>query len=265
MTAANPAHTPIAHSKTAAMSRVLDAVAKGYTCYTAGTCTSEKAERLAKKFHALYGIGCSPAQRVTRKKQGLANALLVMYWPAYPVQDFAPESAPVLSPELAPSAAPDSAPDSAPEIEPETSPDTLISKSGCNTPVSWLLLVSKGSGEVHEHETLGSVLETPRLVWLGYELVRHETRGKTAWTWRRTKSEMADLYAMLSMQINQRQESAVAHTLARISRQPGFSGVRGQSWSLCQFARQRGYVGALPFLYFVQKLSHGVPLCVSSD
>ena len=102
MTVANPAYTPIAHSKTAAMSRVLDAVAKGYTFHIAGTCTPEKAERLAKKFHALYGIGCSPAQRLTRKKQGLANALLVMYWPVCPVAVSAPSTAPELAPELAP-------------------------------------------------------------------------------------------------------------------------------------------------------------------
>ena len=244
MTVANPAYTPIAHSKTAAMSRVLDAVAKGYTFHIAGTCTPEKAERLAKKFHALYGIGCSPAQRLTRKKQGLANALLVMYWPACPVAD--------------------SAPSSAPELAPETSPDLLTRTCERNPSVSWLLLVTEGRGEVRAHESLASVREKPRLIWLGYELVRHERRGKTAWTWRRPKSEMAELYVVLGAQLSQRQEAAIAQTLLRISRQPGFSGVREQSWSLCQFARQRGYSGALPFLYYVQKLSHGIPLCVSA-
>jgi hypothetical protein len=38
------------------------------------------------------------------------------------------------------------------------------------------------------------------------------------------------------------------------------SRVREQSWELCQFARQRGYAGELPFLFHLQKLSHGTPL-----
>ncbi|WP_459199280.1 hypothetical protein ACQVRX_01635 [Ralstonia pseudosolanacearum] len=42
---------------------------------------ADKAEALARKFHALYGIGCSPAQRLMRKGKGLANAILVLYWP----------------------------------------------------------------------------------------------------------------------------------------------------------------------------------------
>src|SRR5690606_27348065 len=40
-----------------------------------------KTLRLIEKFHAKYGIGCTPSQRVTKKKQGLANVALVLYWP----------------------------------------------------------------------------------------------------------------------------------------------------------------------------------------
>lgn len=116
---------------------------------------------------------------------------------------------------------------------------------------------------MHELEQLKSVLEKPRLVWLGYELVRHSSRGKASWTWRRTKTEMAELYALLGEQLSRRQMPAVEDTLLRISRQPGFAGVREQSWALCQFARHHGYVGELPFLFYVQKVKHGVPLCVS--
>ena len=123
-----------------------------------------------------------------------------------------------------------------------------------------MLLVTEGAGPVREQEQLRSVLDAPRLHWLGYELVRRAARGKTSWTWRRTKSEMADLHALLASQLNRRQMTGVAETLLRVSRQPGFSGVREQSWALCQFARSRGYAGELPFLYFMQKVGHGEPL-----
>lgn len=76
-----PPTTPIAASKTAALARVLDSVPKGYHRYTMGTIRAEKAEYLARKFHAIYGIGCSPAQRISRKAKGVANAILVLYWP----------------------------------------------------------------------------------------------------------------------------------------------------------------------------------------
>jgi hypothetical protein len=72
-------------------------------------------------------------------------------------------------------------------------------------------------------------------------------------------------YALLTEQFNRRQMPAVQQTLLRISRQPGFAGVREQSWALCQFARGRGYDGELPFLFHVQKLSHGHPLTVSAN
>ena len=75
------ASTPIARSKTAALARILDNVPKGYHRYTCGTVAARKAKALAQKFHEHYGIGCTPAQRITRRKKGIASALLVMYWP----------------------------------------------------------------------------------------------------------------------------------------------------------------------------------------
>lgn len=203
------ASTPIARAKTAALSRVLDSIPKGYGHYTAGVCPVAKAAALARKFHERYGIGCTPAQRITRKRKGEANTLLVLYWP--------PEA----------------------------------------TEVAWLLLATAGRGLVWEQETLRAVTDAPHLVWLGYELVRHARRGQTVWTWRRSKAEMADLYALLAEQLNRRHSAAVADTLARIARQPGFAGVREQSWALCQFARSRGYGGELPHLFYVQKVGHG--------
>ncbi|CAJ7027559.1 Uncharacterised protein [Burkholderia pseudomallei] len=209
-----PATTPIARSKSAALARVLDSVPKGYHRYTYGTVKADKAEALARKFHALYGIGCSPAQRLTRKGKGMANAVLVMYWP-------------------------------------ETAEY-----------VEWLVLATGGTGL--DGEALRLVDESPRLTWLGYELVRHPGRGRAVWTWRRTKGEMAELHALIAFQASQRHYAALAETLERIARQPGFHGVRMQSWGLLQEARQRGYDGELPYLFHVQKISHGERLMLSS-
>lgn len=209
-----PATTPIARSKTAALARILDCVPKGYFRYTCGTVKAAKAEALARKFHALYGIGCTPAQRLTRKAKGLANSVLVMYWP-----------------------------------------------EGAET-VAWLLLATDGNGL--EGETLQMVSEKPRLTWLGYELVRHAAQGRAAWTWQRPKAEMAELYALIAYQAHQRHYGALAETLERITRQPGFHGVRAQSWVLCQEARRRGYPGALPKLFYLQKVSHGERLVLTS-
>ncbi len=262
------ASTPVAHSKTAALARVLDSVPKSYTFYTSGECPAGKVEALARKFHERYGIGGSPAQRLTRKQKGLANALLVIFWPPSRDTDLTarveanplPESASgsPFNPDTAPAGALETG--LAIEREAAQSPSEALQTPIGSIKVSWLLLVTDGAGPVHEREHLRSVLDSPRLLWLGYELIRRASRGKVSWTWRRTKEEMTDLYALLAAQLNRRQKTGVAETLLRISRQPGFAGVREQSWALCQFARCRGHAGELPFLYFVQKLGHGVPL-----
>ncbi len=285
MTLANPATTPVARSKTAALARILDSVPKGYAYYTAGECPAGKLEALARKFHARYGIGCSPAQRLTRKQKGLANALLVLYLPAGTADDSGVsmesgrdsglEAGWDSAGEAHAAAAAESLPASGARSTPHASEAVPTFQRGdalTHTPlhseapgqpprslakVSWVLLATAGTGPVHEQEQLRSVLDSRRLLFLGYELMRHAQRGKTSWTWRRTKSEMADLYALLASQLNARQTNAVAQTLLRISRQPGFSGVRKQSWELCQFARSRGYAGALPHLYFVEKVGQG--------
>ena len=217
MSAANPPSTPISKSKTAALSRILDLVPRGYGHYVAGTCPASKAVALASKFHRLYGIGCSPAQRLTRRKGGQANATLVMYWP-----------------------------DDA-------------------TEVAWVLLATKGFGPIWASEKLLPVTDTPRLIWLGYELVRHPTRGGLSWTWKRPKDAMAGWYDLLASQVNQHHHAAAAETLNRAARQPGFAGVREQTWALGAFARSRGYDGELPFLNHVQKVSHGTRLVIPKE
>lgn len=208
-----PATTPIARSKTAALARILDSVPKGYHRYTYGTVRADKAEALAHKFHALYGIGCSPAQRLARKAKGLASTILVLYWPHEATQ------------------------------------------------VEWLLLATQGDG-MHQ-ESLRAVDEVTRLNWLGYELVRYSARERTAWTWRRPKQEMTNLHALLAHQASQRHYAALAETLDRIARQPGFHGVRAQSWALFQEAVRRGYTGLLPHLFYLQKVSHGDRLTIA--
>ena len=205
-----PATTPVSRSKTAALSRVLDLVPRGYQRYTSGTIKAAKAECLAHKFHALYTIGATPAQRLVRKHRGDANALLVLYWP---------ENA-------------------------ET--------------VHWLLLATDGTGM--EKESWLLVTSKSRLSWLGYELVRHPTRGRASWTWRRPKSEMAEHYLMLASLTGQRNETALQGWLERLAHQPGFHGVRQQTWGLYQEAHRRGFTGVLPVIYYVQKVSHGEPM-----
>lgn len=236
MTKANPPAIPIATSKTAALSRVLDVVPKGYTHYTAGTVSARKLLPLLNKLHTKYGIGASPAQRILRKEKRQANALMVVYVHR---------------------AASNLAADSPPNPSPTWRQMDLQSILQTDTPVSWLLLATKGAGPVWEEERLQDVREKPRLTWLGYELVRHEARGRAAWTWRRPKSEMEALYALLGEQLRRHHDAAVAETLLRVGRQPGFAGVREQSAELCRYARANGYPGELPFLFHVQKVGQG--------
>ncbi len=68
---------------------------------------------------------------------------------------------------------------------------------------------------------------------------------------------MAEHYTLLDATLKKRHYSVVADHLQRIANQPGFHGVRAQSWTLCQHARKNGYSGELPHLYYVQKVSHG--------
>ena len=208
-----PASTPIANCKTAALSRVLDSIPKGYTRYTLGEVAAHKAHALANKLHQRHAIGATPAQRLTRKRHGLASALLVMYYP----------------------------------------PNAQT--------VQWLMLFTQG--QLESVEQLRDVTDKKRLVWLGYELVRRSERGRTAWTWRRSKQEMADAYALLNQQLGKGHQTAVQETLQRLANQPGFHGVREQSWALQQHAWAKGYRGERPHLFFVQKVSHGERLLLT--
>jgi hypothetical protein len=76
---------------------------------------------------------------------------------------------------------------------------------------------------------------------------------------------MAEHYVLLDALVKQRQQSGISAWLERLANQPGFHGVRTQTWSLCQEVRRRGYEGELPYIYYVQKLSHGEPLTLNTD
>ena len=208
-----PASTPIATCKTAALARVLDSVPKGYTRFTFGDVAAHKAHALANKLHQRHAIGATPAQRTTRRLHGLANALLVMYYP--------------------------------PEAQ----------------TVQWLMLFTQG--QLESGEQLRDVTDKKRLLWLGYELLLMSVRGKACWTWRRSKQEMADAYALLDAQLGKGHQAAVHETLQRLANQPGFHGVRQQSWALQQHAWSKGYRGERPHLFFMQKVSHGERLALA--
>jgi len=260
MSPVKPASTPVSPSKSAALSRTLDLVTRGYTRYISGTCSAHKAVALANKFHDKYGVGCSPAQRITRKQKGLANTALVMYWPGYggtrAEPDLVSGSAPMMVPDFGTNQ--ESTLDISAQPESAQAVSKIVPDSA--TEVAWLLLATEGAGLVTEQEELGSVFGNRRLSWLGYELVRLPKRGGTSWTWRRSKSEMAEWYALLGDQLAHRKQTVAAETLRLIAQQPGFAGVRNQSWELIQFARSRGYSGEVPFLFHMQKICHGIPL-----
>jgi hypothetical protein len=119
----------------------------------------------------------------------------------------------------------------------------------------WMMLFT--AGELNAHEKLYSVFDKPRMAWQGYELTRYSYQGGARWTWRRAREEMQEYYVMLDHHAKRHCWDSVRELLERAARQPGFHGVREQSWRLCQEAHKRGYPGELPFLYYITKVSHG--------
>ncbi len=98
---------------------------------------------------------------------------------------------------------------------------------------------------------------------MDYELCRHNDAGQVRWSWRRTKAELTQLYAELGEDdLARKRYGSVEKTLRRVANQPGFHGVRAQSYALVEYARARGYTGDLPQLYCVSSVPHGTPLCL---
>lgn len=206
--------TPISESKSAALSRVLDATVKGYTRYVSGQLPTAKLEAFLKKFHQRYAIAASPAQRLTHQKHGKANALLTVYQP-----------------------------------------------KNCEI-AEWVMQVSQGTN--FENEILKDVTSKLRLNWLGYELFRYANKGRTSWTWRRPKEEMAEHYLMMRRYSELRRMDEIEKMLIRLGNQPGFHGVREQSKELFREAQCIGYKGMLPKLFFMSKVSHGEKVVIGN-
>jgi len=133
--------------------------------------------------------------------------------------------------------------------------------SMASTAAQWLLQFTPG--ELDSPETLVNVADKPPLQWLEYELVRHAARGKTSWTWRRSKEEMQALFGMLVELCQRQQWREVERFLQRAAHQPGFHGVREQTWRLCEAAKQHGYQGPIPHLFYMQKIKHGGPIALT--
>ncbi|MCB6182369.1 hypothetical protein LIN78_02215 [Leeia sp. TBRC 13508] len=267
MTVAKSLSLPIARSKTAALARVIDLVAKGYHFYFSGQCPAERLLTLVRKLHEKYGVACSPAQRLIRKQQGRANAALVIFLPTermllqQPNDDIsaATENNSLASMDDNPSSTKGTnvAISGEASLASKRMLESVLAQVDGKRRIEWLLLATNGAGLVHEEEQLRDVKGKHRLIFCGYELVRHTTRGKAAWTFRRTREEMTDWYTLLGDQLRRQRMAEVAKALQCIAHQPGFAGVREQSSRLFDFAIQRGYRKEVPFLFFVQKLSHG--------
>jgi len=227
--------TPIARSKTAALSRILNSVPHGYDRYTCGVIAPEKIPALVKKLHRLHAIAATPAQRIRRKKLGQANALLVLYCPD---RSHAGNGM-----------------DAEAGAYGGDSPGAHTSTFQVREKAQWLMLFT--AGDLGAHEELRSVLDKPRLGWLGYELTRYAHNGRTRWTWKRPDEAMREIYGQLEDRLKRRRWGDIQVLLQNAARQPGFHGVRGQSWRLGEFARRSGYRGELPVLYYIRKVEQG--------
>jgi hypothetical protein len=128
--------------------------------------------------------------------------------------------------------------------------------------IEWLILITDGAGLEAETQNLRQVNYPTRMMWLGYELVLRPTAGLTAWTWRRPRETMRELTLLVSSQAMRRDWDAVTETLIRAARQPGFHGVRAQSFDLFHLARRCGYRGEAPQILFLRKIPHGEPLAL---
>lgn len=124
--------------------------------------------------------------------------------------------------------------------------------------VEWVLLATEGAGV--ETEAWRPLDTRPRLQYLGYELVRHNEARGIRWTWRRPKEAMAEAHAVIQDLANRKQWESLGAYLQALAHQPGFHGIRAQTWQLCQSAKAKGYPGETPLLFYVQKTAHGDPL-----
>ena len=109
----------------------------------------------------------------------------------------------------------------------------------------WWLLVTDGSGAVHERESLHRVTESSsRLNWHGdYELVVLNRPGKTApvVTWRMTRKSYAAWHDRIRTAVRDRRSNIlVRQAIWSLFRAPGFSEVRKQVKALAKIFQPDG-------------------------
>lgn len=76
-------------NKTAAMSLILQHVARGYRHWTGGEIAAAKSIRFARKFDTQYGVSRTPQQRAYYRARGsAASALIILPRPKQPVADW---------------------------------------------------------------------------------------------------------------------------------------------------------------------------------
>lgn len=80
-------YIPISETHAATLSRLMNNLLAGYTFHARGSISADRVAYLAQKFHRIHRAAATPSQRHTRKKKGLANALLTIY--LAPDADFA--------------------------------------------------------------------------------------------------------------------------------------------------------------------------------
>ncbi len=122
--------------------------------------------------------------------------------------------------------------------------------------LDWWLLVTPGSGQVHDEERLDLATDRRRRIRIkdDYELVRNPRKknrgGGQAWTWRMTYACDASWRARLMQACRASSTRSITEAMQSLRRVPGFSGIRQQAQELLGFShrelRRRHGNGELP-------------------
>ena len=111
--------------------------------------------------------------------------------------------------------------------------------------LSWWLLVSKGTGSVHELEQLSYALDKRKRIRIGedYELVRRTRSsakgGGAVWSWRMTHCCYERWRERLIAISRSKDAFKTTQAVGSLYRTPGFSGVRHQVGKLVTFLRHQ--------------------------
>jgi hypothetical protein len=242
--------------KSAFLQRIADYVRTGHVAWVAGEVELSRAQAMVKKFNALYAVGRTRSQRAWAARQGLGNAVLLMYCPGQPGSD---GSAVPSALGAQTSAGP----------EPTTDCSEPMAATAEPSPhrVRWILLVNGAHHTAHQLERLRRIdgANAARLVFDDYELVQLPRAGqsKPAWTWRMTKAAY-EAQRCLVIETARRSPHAVPHLVQSLTRIPGFAGCRVQVKQLLRLAQAEharrvrgGDKLACPPVRYVQRLKSG--------